>query len=128
MEPFFDPDDLAVAGATLVVVMGSLFTAACVPKLFVGSNRSSNRLKIPWRFSLGAIGGLTALTASVFALFRDFPCTALVLAGWTLILWVSLARFDELRRVLADRSKREFENTIATHRTQPSDGPKGSGP
>ena len=123
--PVSDPVDLEFAGA-LVVVLVSILAGNLFRKVFWGAARSTNRHQMPWRFSLGAIAGLTVLVAGVFAAFRDFPCTAAVLGCWTLFWWGPLARFGEFRRVMEGRSKKEFEAWLA-HRPHPSEGRRESG-
>lgn len=73
----------------------------------------SGRVKLPWRFSLLAIAALITLASCVFAILRDSPPAAIVAALAVLLLWIPIVRFLEFRRGVADRRKRELENTLA---------------
>ena len=123
MAPFPDAADFSVAGLTLVVVLGSIAAMACLRKFRVGTGSATARFRMPWRFSLRAMGGLVLLVAGVLAVFRGMPCTAAVQAGLAVLLWTRFARFEEFRKSLADRSKKRLESALA-HRQQVLDARK----
>ena len=119
MIPSLDDSDLALAGFILIVVLGPIASLALLRKFVFGIARPPDRFKLPWRFSLRAIGGLTTVTAGVFALFRDLPCTAAVLGGLTLLCWTSFARFGEFRHVLEERTRKALAAALTSRRKPP---------
>jgi high-affinity K+ transport system ATPase subunit B len=104
---------LLVSLATVVISL--------VARGVLGKGWRAPRVKVPYRFSLFAIGVLTVIVACVCGLLRDDPAAAMLAAVVALLLWFPIARFQEFQQVLAERRKRALASALDARRSEGKD-------
>ena len=92
-----------------------------VVKRAEADDSASRPVRVPWRFSLGALAVLIALMGGIFGLLRDSPVAAMDAALVVLFLWISVARFLEFRRSVAERRDKKLAATLTERKNRSGD-------
>lgn len=112
---------LCVAGILLFFVFARVFR-----RLIMGRRRPMP-VRVPWRYSLASITVLVVLSSIVFWLCRIDTESSFLLGLLLLATWFAGCRFLELRRALAERRQKTFEESIkAVTTTPPREAARGS--